>query len=1273
MPKLFVDDNIMEDGAKVKEEREAFQKKVDDFIKNHYKQQESEALYALFNPQQVEVMKAFFKGFSVETYRELNGTVELQVKEKQELQKKKLDRIAQYMGPINLKDWVYDGMVDTGARATKCDLCPVPIRYAHYAVHKKTGNTLRFGCNCASDFFNMNSDAFASLRTIQKNMLVDIKLVACIMENNLFKEYYSYMGGYIGKTLLEEGPQALRDLTTFMVKWVDKEHIQGDEEKDEYLVVFGDNTKVTKSMKWIKEHIATCINADLSDDLYKSAMYRNLVPLKAEKDDKAQLNTTGYIKYALKFVELNMPIPLSLMKKINSQISKITRKHHPDYKKFAEEMLISMKLSKSNLLMTAFTDFITNYYASSIAGVERDPELIYWGVRGPATFRNMVFKWETAMVKLEFLREVNSLITNKLLTEEELDRKAYIKSNTGVILTTRRLRDLLKDVNKLLISKKEVLRVPENIDNGYSKYMLKDVDLKLGLEDDKTAYANFTAKGVPVLVGWFYLAVEDAYRSIIRDSLGSLMYFLSNIKYAQNEEEVLKYIMCYKQRGSSVMSLGCSMYHMDRNRFVEEIEAWKDSFPTSKYDEWLEKYKGQLIPFRDDCNQLFSILSPIMRGLRKDTTKKITPANINDDYEDLVVKQEKTMREYFTEYCDLLISKRANKRMQPYLNQQNLYGLIPFKQLNGYASMLEEIHIGFTNQARILAAKKFYTTMHFADLKKDLGVFVSTDDMDTLLNYIIASVFNYRYNIDIKNITNEFNKLQFRRIGKVSYYTDGLKDHTVEALLETVVKPDTLKYIKETHIEYFKDLIQKIQELYAKLDESSFSFENFYSLVRSKTPEFEKAVAECKTSSDFTRCLNSNIGPRSFAYPMLDNFDTCDFMSYLGDIFEGFNCAKDFDNKLRDIIDNSRADQDRTDLVNNEILPVLKEHIMFFDIDVDYIRNTDNKYKSYRDDGIRRALSFRKTSYQTTYEVLQRCVKELEVYNDLSPEIQKYIEEARNVDSADDGKCKALKDALITEMYNRNLIMNHFNILKDLLIEVQNTFLYDFSKQELEKFRDILGVYYIFRSDANYLADTLKGYQKLRMDYYGALNKLPLPTKRAVTDVYDSMKEQNELGVKLATEILAHPYVQTLNTYLVSIANTVKSTKNCSRKQLFRLKQACGVLKIPVDDTSSSATTTNDNIVSSSDTSTNSATTATSGVVKLPDDEAEKMHELARQIKNHPDFKTLPNFKQNIITTVSRYDIQRDRQKGKAEDRINRCSVNQKKYILEAKEALGIS
>ena len=146
MARLYLDDGIIEDSILQREDKEDFIERKRQFneqtlkyINDHYKGEDSENVYALFDNEQKKLLQSYFKNFSAEMYKELNGTVELQIQKKNAKVREKIENLGKIMGKISLDDWEYDGMVDAGQNnGQKCDLCPRPVRYAHFAVNRKT-------------------------------------------------------------------------------------------------------------------------------------------------------------------------------------------------------------------------------------------------------------------------------------------------------------------------------------------------------------------------------------------------------------------------------------------------------------------------------------------------------------------------------------------------------------------------------------------------------------------------------------------------------------------------------------------------------------------------------------------------------------------------------------------------------------------------------------------------------------------------------------------------------------------------------------------------------------------------------------------------------------------------------------------------------------------------------------------------------------------------------------------------------------------------------
>ena len=74
-----------------------------------------------------------------------------------------------------IQDWVYDGYIDKGRVGG--DHCSMghALRYVHYARNKKTGEIIKFGIKCISDFFHITPQKLKMIQTgfIQVNEVVN--------------------------------------------------------------------------------------------------------------------------------------------------------------------------------------------------------------------------------------------------------------------------------------------------------------------------------------------------------------------------------------------------------------------------------------------------------------------------------------------------------------------------------------------------------------------------------------------------------------------------------------------------------------------------------------------------------------------------------------------------------------------------------------------------------------------------------------------------------------------------------------------------------------------------------------------------------------------------------------------------------------------------------------------------------------------------------------------------------------------------------------------
>lgn len=1280
---LFLEDGILEDVSKWGQNKETFIAAINKHIETHYKGEDSEAVYALFNDTQRKLLDTYFRGFSIELYKELNGTVELQIQKKSMKVKEKINKIAEFMGPINLEDWVYDGMIDGGKNnSQKCDLCPRPVRYAHFAVNQKTHECLRFGCNCAADFFNMDKGSLQSMRTIQAQTLKDIKMIACVVEMNNYEDYYTYMGGYTGKVILEEGGAGLKNLMTFMVKWDKSGELVLDPNSGDCIVEFGDGSKGVKPLYWVKQHIVSCLNADLDKDIYNPLEKRIVMRKTVKKEDKSQMNTVGYVKYALKFIELGLPVPVSLMKKLNTIISKANKQSHPDYIKYAQELLISHNLEKSAFLKKAFTDFIVNYLASSMGIENRDPELEYWGIRGQKTFYNTVLTWETAMVKLMYLKEFYSLVSQGYISQEEFDKYLRARGYVGIYTSSKSIKDFMNRCQAMfLVSSKEVEKNP-NMDvvlkEGYSKYTLKGLDDRLSLclrnrdgspvsDNDKLAKVGkgfnsgmFTPETIPVDIGLHYYAMQQSYQAIVKDSIVPVLYFLKYLNYCSGTKETVRYL-CALAKDSTYGSMHCSQiwknyYVKNKDDFKRELENFK--VDEDFYKEMYQKYKDLIPQFKKEAAALEGILLLLHSNLQKPIIavpagKKLTASNINSDYEDLIVKQEKTNKDYFKDYCELLIAKRGNKKILININQKNLFALTVYKQLESYAGMLEDIQNSYINSFQNAEEKKLYSYLNLGVLKETLMKYLDTPDIDTFIKLIAFEVYK---DLDIPISFNTDSSLISYINVELNKYDKPLQEKAVIEKLDECLKKEILDNCIENRV-VFNDLYNKLKELFIVLKKKKeyIKFTDFYALLEDNFPEVDeylkgKDLISCEV---FEKKINNALDMKYQYTNKKIKFEDSDHASYairkLLPYLKNYKGMREDIDKIKELVQDGynkhREEQNRIERENRVKGPVLdelrkhlKEHIAFFEVNVDKERkNYPKTYGKLSDVTIRQKVAFNSVVFQKGYEESMRFIEELEKLgsSNWNAGVSDVIASYKGLDKLEYGKQKACSEALRAEMYNHKLIYNHFDITYKALKDLDNMDLKQLTIFEINDLAQIMKYYYIFKSQVEYIKDILEKYNALTFDYNSELSKLPEPTIKDINEVLDKFTDKADstgfTGLEKAEKVKAHADFGTLPDYLQSIVSTVCKFKRCSEKQLKHVNTAFTQLGLGQPDKVDE--------VSDSSVDENSYT------------------ELAKQIIAHPDVKFVPELSLKIATTVSK---------------TGRCSDKQAKHLEKAKKILGL-
>lgn len=1250
MARLYLDDGIIEDSILQREDKEDFAERKREFneqtlkyINDHYKGEDSENVYALFDAEQKKLLQSYFKNFSAEMYKELNGTVELQIQKKNAKVREKIENLGKIMGKISLDDWEYDGMVDAGQNAgQKCDLCPRPVRYAHFAVNRKTKECLRFGCSCAADFFSLDSTTLSSMKTIQAKTLKDIRLISYIMEHNLLKEYYLYMCGYTGKVVLEKGEDGIRDLMTFLVVW-DKDKKSLVEKDGGFVVKFGDGNTSVKSMVWIKDNIMSCLNADLDADITKKASERSLVPISVKNEDKVQANTTAYVNFAIRFLRLGLPIPQEIAKKLNSIVSKTSRTHHPDYIKFAEELLMSSNLSKSNLLRTAFTDFIVNYLASSMKMVERDEEAASWGIRGKVTFYNTVLTWEGAILKLMMIREVRTLVNKGLISEDEVDK--LLGKSARYSLTYDKMKNFMDKCIKLFMTNKEVVKKLENVNAGYSKYMIDGVEDKIGITKDLSSYDLrkdfhfdvFNASTIPYNIGAYYSKIQVGYRNMITDTLKPVLSILKGSLYMDSDLDFVMYLSMLKNQ--TYRYVGVQHESIDiMNSYTRDFERdvkqrMERALNEGRIDkefctELYEKNKKVIKSLRKDFEKLYNEVTKLLDGMVQYKLPELTPAKVNDDFDSLIFEETKTYRDYFIDFCDMLTSKRGNKGIQKNLTQQNLYGLIPFKLLECYEPIFNAIQNNFINQKRKEEEAKLFREFGLYNLKTELKKILGSHNMTEFMQLITILATRINYSAKkylIQDISDGV------IVVDMQIKEEPMSDKDLVERMGKVVSKEFIEYCQTKYADTFKRMYDGMKQVFISIKKEKLTYKEYYNMLENTSRLIEGRMDYIATLEEFEGLLRKGLNIEPIYKGGNSNIPT--LLAYL-DNFKGMQgVAEEFDKLLEDYLREKIEEEQEKNKKKGfveEIQKMCDERIRFFEAPIDDLKK---KYPTYSESGLRRKYAeFSYVKWDNSYTVIPKFTAELEKDGNLSDEIVKLISDARK--ASGDGEYKKYAEGLRVEMYNRKLIYSHFNITYLTIKDLRNCDLYKISNDDLLRITKLIGSYYILKSELEVLVDILNKYKFITFNFENEVNKIPEPEQRSVADKLKEYSDEADstgyTGVQKAELVVNHPDFSKLKDYLQSISKSVVSRKSCSKDQLKHVNVAFKQLGLGTPDE-----------------------------VKTEQDDNEKeLVKLAEEIISHTDFdKKVSDFAKKVVKSVAT---------GKS------CKGKQANWVLTAAKELGL-
>ncbi len=138
-------------------------------------------IYDIFNKQQLDVIYRYFRWRTKMKFRKICNDTSLEAKPD------KAEVLVNIMGGAT--DWVYDGCVDTGYMGGgQCELGH-RLRYEHYAYSPSLDKAIKFGINCASDFFGLSTSKIASIQKAQAETLEEIKFIVFIRRTGKAQEY----------------------------------------------------------------------------------------------------------------------------------------------------------------------------------------------------------------------------------------------------------------------------------------------------------------------------------------------------------------------------------------------------------------------------------------------------------------------------------------------------------------------------------------------------------------------------------------------------------------------------------------------------------------------------------------------------------------------------------------------------------------------------------------------------------------------------------------------------------------------------------------------------------------------------------------------------------------------------------------------------------------------------------------------------------------------------------------------------------------------------
>ena len=755
--------------------------------------------------------------------------------------------------------------------------------------------------------------------------------------------------------------------------------------------------------------------------------------------------------------------------------------------------------------------------------------------------------------------------------------------------------------------------------------------------------------------------MQEAYKSLLQDSIKNVLTLLQYLNYASGSKEVIRYFCALEKdmrNGSIHISSRWRNYSVrDKDSFKAALE--RVDIDEDFYKEMYAKYKSLVPDLLKDSKELYAVLSEMYKNLSKPIlvtpNGKINASNINSDYDNLVNKDEKTNKDYFKEYCDLLIAKRGNKGIQQYIYQQNLFALTVYKQMAPYADMFKEIQEEFINSNKSVEEKKLYNYLNLDILKETLSRYLNTPDMDTFIKFIAFKVYT-------DNVSNDyhFSYDKGRELKRVLVDAKGLNTPLQEKMVTDKINELLPKLILDNCLQerkIFETLYENYKSLFLALKKSKgfIKFNDYYELLNEKSVDVEdylkgKDLVSCDTFSYKVSQMFIMTGKYSSRNIKFKEDVTLGMDRLLEDTCI-YNGVLDLVKEIKELVNKGiQAQREEERRIEREkrikgpyldtLKTYLKEHIDFFEVDVAAMRKQyPSKYAYSSDVTIRQKEALKNITFQKGYEESARFIEELNILgsNKWSQGVAEIISEYQKTSTADYGKQKIYSEALRAEMYNHKLIYNHFDVSYKIFKNLESTDLTKFGVDELVAVGEILKHYYVFKSQIEYIVSLLEKYNSLTVDFNGEVSKIPEPTIRNIQDIVDNLTEKPDstglTGVQKAEKVKEHNDFDNLPSYLQSIVSSVCRYKRCTDKQLKHVNDAFTQLGLGTPD-----------------------------AVKIEEDNTSTIDEkaytdLAKQIIAHPDVSKAPALSVKIATTVSK---------------TGRCSEKQAKHLDKAKEVLKL-